>query len=118
MSVFEQLGGEPAIAAAVDAFYDRMLDDPLIAPWFDGMDMANLKAHQRAYLAVALGGPEEYDGRSMRNAHAGLRITDEAYSRTIQHLSEALAEIGAEPALVRTVARRMELMRAAIVEVR
>ncbi len=102
MSVFEQLGGEPAIAAVVDAFYERMLADPLIAPWFDGMDMAHLKAHQR----------------SMPNAHAGLRTTAEAYSGPPQHLSEALAEIGAEPALVRTVARRMELMRAAIVEVR
>lgn len=118
MSVFDNIGGDPAVAAAVDSFYDRMLADPLIAPWFDGMDVESIKSHQRAFLTVALGGPEAYDGRSMRSAHSGLSITDEAYSRTIEHLSGALTDLGVEPDLVRTIARQMELMRAAIVEVR
>ena len=51
-------------------------------------------------------------------AHSGLSITHEAYTRTIKHLSGALADLGVEPELVRTIARQMELMRAAIVEVR
>lgn len=117
-SVFEQLGGETAIALAVDAFYDRMMADPSLAHYFDGMDLDNLRSHQRAFLTVALGGPEQYDGRSMRNAHSGLSITDDEFTSTVGHLGDALLELGVTPELVALVARRIEVMRAAIVEPR
>jgi hemoglobin len=118
VSVYEELGGEAAIALAVDSFYERMLGDDTLAHWFEGMDMVTLKDHQRAFLTVALGGPEQYDGRSMRNAHSGLGITDADYTRTIGHLADALTSLGVAPDLVAVVTRRIELMRAAIVEVR
>ncbi len=118
MSVYEELGGEAAIGLAVDSFYERMLGDDTLAHWFEGMDMVTLKDHQRAFLTVALGGPEQYSGRSMRNAHSGLGITDADYSRTIAHLAAALESLGVAPDLVAVVTRRIELMRAAIVEVR
>ncbi len=118
MSLYEQAGGDAAIAAAVDSFYVRMLDDPTMAEWFRGVDLTELKAHQRAFLAVGLGGPELYDGRSMRNAHSGLGITDDVFSRTLEHLTAALTDLGVEASVVAQVARRIELMRAAIVEVR
>lgn len=118
MTLFDQLGGEAAVALAVDGFYDRMLADPQLAPWFAGLDMAQLKAHQRAFLAVAFGGPEDYHGRSMRHAHSGLAITAEAYTRTIAHLADTLTELGAAEELIATVEKRLELMRAAIVDVR
>lgn len=118
MTLYEQVGGDATIEAAVDGFYRRMVTDPTIGPWFENLDLRQLKAHQRAFLAVGLGGPELYDGRSMRNAHAGLGITDEAFSLAIVHLSESLTELGIEPSVLRQVVRRIEMMRAAIVEVR
>ncbi|MDO7882832.1 group I truncated hemoglobin [Salinibacterium soli] len=118
MSVFDKLGGEAAIALAVDDFSARMTADPELAGWFEELDLEALKHHQRAFLAVALGGPEEYSGRSMRTAHAGLGITDHAYTRTVAHLADALTALGADPELVATVVRRVELMRAAIVDIR
>ena len=117
-SVYEQLGGETAIALAVDSFYDRMMADASLSHYFEGMDLEALRAHQRAFLAVALGGPEEYDGRSMRNAHSGLAITDDEFTSTVGHLGDALLELGVTPELVAQIARRIELMRAAIVEPR
>jgi truncated hemoglobin YjbI len=54
----------------------------------------------------------------MRNAHSGLGITDADYTRTIGHLADALTSLGVAPDLVAVVTRRIELMRAAIVEVR
>lgn len=118
MTLYEKIGGDDAIGAAVDGFYARMLDDPQMADWFDGVDLGSLKAHQRAFLAVGLGGPELYDGRSMRNAHAGLGITDQIYTRTVGHLAAALTELGVEASVLAQIVRRIELMRAAIVEVR
>lgn len=115
MTLYEQVGGDDAIAAAVDSFYVRLLDDPITAKWFAGVDLGKLKEHERAFLAVSLGGPELYDGRSMRNAHAGLGITNEAFTATVNHLSDALSDLGVEASVVGQIVRRIELMRAAIV---
>jgi hemoglobin len=118
LPLFGQLGGEEGIARIVDAFYARVVADDLLAPWFDGVDLVSLKAHQRGFLTVALGGPEAYDGRSMRNAHAGLGIGDAEYSRALAHLADALDACGVSAEAIATVNRRIGLMRAAIVEVR
>ncbi len=118
MSLFEQIGGDQGMAKAVDDFYERMLADETLEPWFRGADLSQLKHHQRAFLAVGLGGPELYTGRSMRNAHAGLRITDAAYSSSVDHLAAALAGLGMSAGAVQKVIKRIELMRAAIVDVR
>lgn len=60
MSVYEQIGGSASVQAAVDIFSDRVTADGRLAAWFDGVDMRRLKAHQRAFTAAALGGPETY----------------------------------------------------------
>jgi len=118
MSLYDQLGGDGAITAAVDAFYQRMLADPALSAWFVGIDLGSLKEHQRAFLAVGLGGPELYEGREMRTAHRGLGITHEVYSRSIEHLSDALRELGVQPDVLVQVTKRIEAMRAMIVESR
>ena len=117
MSLYDQLGGEEALAAAVEEFYTRMQLDPEVAAWFDGIDLTELKDHQRAFLAVGLGGPEHYTGRSMRNAHARLGITDAIFTRTVDHLAETLASLGVDEPIVGKVVRRIEMMRTAIVQV-
>lgn len=118
MTLYEQVGGEAAIAAAVDVFYQRMLEDPTVAAWFDGIDLSQLKVHQRAFLVVGLGGPEEYSGRSMRSAHAGLAITNDAYSATLDHLAAALRELGVDEAVLAQIVKRIDAMRPLIVGAR
>jgi len=63
MSIYDSIGGAPAIRAAVDDFYARVLADARLAPFFTGTDLHRLKAHQRAFIAAAVGGPEIYAGR-------------------------------------------------------
>ncbi|MEP6482352.1 MAG: group 1 truncated hemoglobin [Rhodoglobus sp.] len=118
MNLYSQIGGEPVIGAAVDGFYQRMLADPIVAGWFEGIDLSQLKDHQRAFLVVGLGGPEHYAGRSMRNAHAGLAITNEAYSTALEHLAAALHSVGVDDTIVPKIIKRIETMRHLIVEVR
>ena len=84
-SIFDQIGGEDAVGAAVDIFYDKVLDDPTLARYLDGVDMQRLREHQREFMTAALGGPDEYLGRSMRAAHSGLGITDAAFDAVIGH---------------------------------
>lgn len=76
---------------AVAQFYDRVLADPKVSHYFAGMDMAGLKRHQAMFLAQVLGGPAEYDGRTMAQAHAGLDISADDFARVGTHLLEVLA---------------------------
>jgi hemoglobin len=55
MSIYDSIGGVPAVRAAVDDFYSRVLADMRLAPFFAGTDLERLKAHQRAFIAAANG---------------------------------------------------------------
>jgi hemoglobin len=112
---YEAIGGRDAIRVAVDRFYDRVLADPTLAPWFAASDLDRLRAHQRAFFTTALGGPAEYAGRSVGHAHAGLRITDDAFDRVAQHLRATLLDLGVERATVDAIVGGVGDLRADVV---
>lgn len=94
-SLFDRLGGPPAITAATELFYRKVLADPLLSPYFHDVDMDHQIAKQAAFLTMALGGPNHYSGRDLRAAHAGLPgLTDEHVDRVISHLAQTLRELG------------------------
>lgn len=72
VSLYEQLGGEQAIAATVGMFYESIMNDGELAPFFAGLDMDKQVHKQIAFMTMAFGGPHEYDSASLRNAHARL----------------------------------------------
>jgi hemoglobin len=78
----------------VDDFYKRVLADPQLSHYFDGIDMPRLKRHQALLVGQVLGGPSDYDGRSLRDAHAGLGATTEDFNRVVGHLAAALRSAG------------------------
>ena len=94
-TIYDEIGGAPAVEAVVEAFYQRLLAEPDLMSYFEGRDMAKLKAHQRALVTVALGGTsEEYSGRMMHPAHAGLAVTHQAFDKVLDHLTSALTDAG------------------------
>jgi hemoglobin len=94
VSIFELIGGEPALVAVVDDFYERVLGDPQLAPFFAGASMPKLKGRQVEFFAAALGGPDVYEGRGMRQAHAGRGIGQADFDKVAVHLTGALAAAG------------------------
>ena len=62
MALYDELGGEAAISAALDRFYVRILAEPMMSPYFQGVDMAHLKRMGQAFLTMAFGGPNAYGG--------------------------------------------------------
>ncbi len=71
-TLFDQLGGEAAVNAAVDIFYRKVLADHRINRFFDNVDMEKQAAKQKAFLTMAFGGPHNYTGEDMRKGHAHL----------------------------------------------
>jgi hemoglobin len=116
-TIYDEIGGAPAVDAVVDAFYDRLLADARLAPYFGGKDMTRLKAHQRALVTVALGGTsEEYTGRMMHPAHEGVGITDEAFDAVIDHLVAVLEGVGVRPVTVAKILAILQPLRRDVVQ--
>ncbi|KOT98790.1 MULTISPECIES: group I truncated hemoglobin [Streptomyces] len=114
-TLFEQLGGEDAVGAVVDIFYDKVLGDPDLQPYFTGVDLDRLKQHQRRFIGQALGATRPYSGRSMRKAHEHLAITDDAFGKVVDHLAGALTEAGVDEATIGTIAQALLPLKADIV---
>ncbi len=96
-SIYEKIGGKQALATVVDEFYRRILADRTLAPLFAQTDMQKQRAHQVAFLAYALGGPNDYKGAGMKKAHAGRGITAAHFGAVAGHLQATLqwAKVGA-----------------------
>jgi hemoglobin len=103
-TIFERIGGEPAVAAVVDIFYAKVLADPDLAPYFVGIDVDRLKGHQRLFVGQALGATKPYTGRAMSAAHAGLGITAAAFGLVVGHLAASLAEAGVDDGTIGQIA--------------
>lgn len=114
-TLFEELGGDAGVKTAVAIFYNRVMADAELAPYFDGIDLGRLRMHQRAFLAAALGGPELFTGRGLEGAHAGRGITDAAFDRLLDHLAETLGDLGLPSASVADVRERVESLRERVV---
>ncbi len=116
MSIFETIGGSDSVTAAVDIFYDKVLADDVLAPYFSGTDMKKQKTHMRAFLAVALGGPSLYAGRDMAAAHAGLGATDEAFDHVVGHLVDTLTELSVPGEIIEQIGAKLLPLRDQVVE--
>ncbi|KAJ9457925.1 Group 1 truncated hemoglobin GlbN [Diplonema papillatum] len=97
-SLYDRLGGAAAVRAAVDKFYEKVLADPRVRRFFDGVDMQKQRTMQTAFLTFALGGPANYTGRSMRDAHRTLvtesGLSDVHFDAILEHLTLTLKELG------------------------
>ena len=116
-TIYDEIGGKDGVAAAVDRFYGHVMDDEVLAHYFAGIDLRLQKAHLRAFLATAIGGPELYAGRDMDSAHAGLGITDEAFDHVVGHLVTTLTDLGVAPKTIGAIGGRLAPLRVQIVEV-
>lgn len=102
-SLYDRIGGEAAVRAAVDRFYERVQGDAALEHFFIGISMPRLKAHQFAFISQALGGPRQYSGGSMRDAHRRLAIERRHFDAVAKHLLETLGELGVPENIIEAV---------------
>lgn len=114
-TIYSEIGGREAVEAVVDDFYDRVLSDDRLEHFFEGMDMDELRSHQVQFISSVAGGPVEYDGSGMREAHDHLGIDDEAFDAVAGHLEHALRENGVSDDNVDAILSEVEDLRAPIV---
>ena len=93
-TLYERLGGEAAVNAAVDIFYGKVMADKRINHFFENLDMVAQANKQKAFLTMAFGGPHNYSGRDMRTGHAHLALTEEHFNAVVENLAATLQELG------------------------
>ncbi|MEP7308579.1 MAG: group 1 truncated hemoglobin [Acidobacteriota bacterium] len=94
-SLYERLGGQPAVRAVTGGLVDRILSDSRVNKWFAhaGSSPENTAAYKTmlyAFVCQATGGPCQYTGRDMVTAHKGRAVTGEAFDAVVQDLIAVL----------------------------
>jgi hemoglobin len=94
-SLYERLGGKPAIQAVASDLVDRILADPRVNKWFThaaaSVENTNsYKANLADFLCRSTGGPCQYTGPDMVAAHKGRGVTNEAFNAVAEDLVATL----------------------------
>lgn len=113
-TLYERIGGEAAVNAAVDIFYRKVLADYRINRFFDNTDMDKQIAKQKAFFTMAFGGPNNYTGQDMRNAHAHLvkmGLNSSHFDAVMEHLGATLTELNVPQELIAEAAAIAESTR-------
>lgn len=98
--IYERIGGREALEAVVEDFYERVLADEVLLPFFTGINMSRMKGRQVEFFAAALGGPDPYIGAPMKQVHQGRGITRYHFDLVACHLTDALTGAGVPSDLV------------------
>lgn len=89
-SLYDRLGGKPAITAVVETFVSKVGGDKRINGFFASTDLTKLKMHLVNQICEASGGPCKYTGRTMKDTHAGMGVDDAAFTALVEDLVSAL----------------------------
>ncbi|MBI3195748.1 MAG: group 1 truncated hemoglobin [Ignavibacteriae bacterium] len=88
-SLYDRLGGVYAIATVVDDFIERLLvndilnANPAIKEARDRVPKAGLKYRVTELVCQVTGGPQKYSGRSMKDSHMHLNITEKEWDAMV-----------------------------------
>ena len=114
-SLYERIGGEAAVMAAVALFYKKVLEDDLTRPFFAGLDIDGQIKKQLSFMTWAFGGPDAYRGRPLREAHAKLvseqGLSDQHFDAVAGHLRATLDDLGVAGDIASEVMAKINALR-------
>lgn len=98
-TLYQRLGGSDGIDAIVDDIVAAHMENPLISarfrPYAEDPDrLSQIKEHLRTFLAAGSGGPAQYAGRSMPDAHRGMNISVAEYMAAVDDIMDVLERNG------------------------
>ena len=93
-TLFERVGGEQTIRELIHEFYNRVIADPELKPFFKNTSMRKLRRMQREFFSAALDGPITYTGKPLSHVHHGRGITKHHFALFVGHLIDTLQDQG------------------------
>jgi hemoglobin len=114
-TIFERYGGFAKVSRVVASFYDRVLESPVLAPYFASVDMRRQIDHQTKFFASLMGGPASYTGEHLARVHARLHIDDEAFDELVDLVRETLEDFDFDESDIATIYGEIISFRSVIV---
>lgn len=103
-SLYQRLGGEPAMDATITLFYKKVLADKRINEFFEDVDMKRQARKQKAFLSAAFGGPDPWKGKDLRTAHSNMvGLEDSHFDAVAENLQTTLTELKIDEKLIEEV---------------
>ena len=106
-TIYDRYGGFAKLRKVISDFYERVLDDPRLSPFFEHIEMARLIDHQTKFIASITGGPASFTNSQLQRAHARLGITSRDFRAVVQLLEETFEDHGFESADIAQVMREV-----------
>ena len=116
-TLHEMIGGRELVSAAIQVFYDRVLQDETLRHFFAASDMARVRAGQVMFVSMLLGGKVVYTGKDLSSAHAGARgqgLTDVHFTAFLAHFRAALEDVEVDPDKAEKIMELLEAKRATV----
>ncbi|MGD2136880.1 MAG: group 1 truncated hemoglobin [Gammaproteobacteria bacterium] len=107
-TIFDRNGGFAKINRVVMSFYDRVLDSPVMSPYFVATDMRRLIDHQTKFIAFLMGGPASFSEEHLAQVHRHLDIDRRAFDEMVSLLSETLEDFDFSDEDIATVEKELE----------
>jgi hemoglobin len=95
-TIFERNGGFATVRKVVSTFYDYVLEDDTVSPFFEGIDMRRQIDHQSKFISAVMGGPGSFTDDHLQRVHARLGIDHAAFGVISDLLQEAMEDQGME----------------------
>jgi hemoglobin len=101
--LYERLGGAAGVRGLIDAIIDAHMENPTIRARFlpyreDPERLENAKRHLCAFFAMGSGGPADYTGRTMPEAHRGMNISEAEYMAATDDILDTMTRHGHDEA--------------------
>ena len=115
--LYDTVGGNGTLEKAIGSFYQRVLEDESLKPFFRSTDMPHLRSGQSMFVSMLVGGKAVYTGKDIRIAHAQARaegLTAEHLEAFLNHFRDALNDAGVHPDKTEKIVRLLEAQRAAV----
>lgn len=115
-TLFEKYGGFSTVSKIVLTFYDRMIEDDTVGPFFDDIDLSKLIDHQNKFISSLMGGPATFSDDHIERAHRHLTIENHHFDRLKEIVEETLADFNVEAADIETILGGFEERRILLIE--
>jgi truncated hemoglobin YjbI len=118
-TLYETIGGRRKLNAAVELFYQKVLADESIRPFFEKVGMDHLRERQSMFVSMLLGGKVVYTGRDIHAAHEQPRkigMNQSHFDIFLKYFRESLEEVGVLPERVDKIITLLEASRDAVLK--
>jgi hemoglobin len=88
--LYRDFGGQPGIERLIDGLLDNIARDDRIFPIFREANIDRLRSKLIEKFCSLTGGPCEYTGASIIEAHSGLNITEAQFNALVEDLIDAM----------------------------